>query len=94
LNVLHDIAYLAFQNSAQVIDRSGVEGFVLSQLINGGTGNMMVFYQGVGGFRRSLKRLPERTVTDHGKSSIDSIILSYDADFLLTMVWKKTILFL
>ena len=39
---------LAVQDAAKVVDRGGVERFVLSQFVNGGTGDVVIFDQTIG----------------------------------------------
>lgn len=48
-NIFQDIADAALQNAAQIIDGCGSNGLVFAQLVNGRTGDVVVFNQRVGG---------------------------------------------
>jgi hypothetical protein len=43
-DIFHDLRYGTAQNPAQVIDGGGVQRLVVSQFVQGGTGNAMIFY--------------------------------------------------
>ena len=38
-DVLCDVLDLAVEDAAEIVDRGGVQGFVFSQLVDGGAGN-------------------------------------------------------
>ena len=68
-NILYDPFHRTAEDPAQVIDGGGVYRLVLSQLIDGGAGDPVVFDEGIGGFSALLQLFPERTVTDHNLTS-------------------------
>jgi hypothetical protein len=61
-NVLYDLLDTASENSAQVVKGRGGDGLVISQLVDGGTGNAVLSDQGIGGFAGFVKRIPEWTI--------------------------------
>ena len=91
--VFRNIFKPTIQDSAKVIQRSGVHGLVFSQLINGGTGNTMMVDKRVGGFVGTLQRCPEPIIFNHAIiPSIATMISFYAMVLLLTIVVKKTIM--
>lgn len=42
------------QDTAKIIERSGIHWFVFAEFVDNGTGNVMGVDQGIGGFRRVL----------------------------------------
>ena len=48
-DIFHDILYLTMENDAQIIDGGCVERLVFPDLIDGGAGNVMILYEGIGG---------------------------------------------
>ena len=59
------------QNAAKVIDGGCGDRSILPELVNGRTGNMMVFYQSICGFPGFSQCFPERCIPNH------NIILSF-----------------
>lgn len=49
IHIFHDILYLTMENDAQIIDGGCVERLVFPELIDGGAGNVMILYEGIGG---------------------------------------------
>lgn len=47
------------QYSAKIIDRRGIQRLVISELIDRGTGNSMIFYQCICGFLRFMQGRPK-----------------------------------
>lgn len=61
----HNVFDVAAEDAAEVIDRGGCDGFILSELINGGAGDVMIFDQGIGRFLERGKGFPKGSVNDH-----------------------------
>jgi len=61
-NILHDMLNTAVQDAAEVIDGGGIQGFILAELIQGGTGNAVILGKGVGGFTGCPEGDPEGCV--------------------------------
>ena len=87
-NIAHDPLHRAGKDPAKIIDGGGIQGLVLSELVNGGAGDFVPFDQGVGGFLRSLKGFPKGGIVNHG---ITSGIFYFKVSYL-TMVVKETIM--
>lgn len=91
--IFRNVLKTTIQDSAKVIQRSGVHGLIFTQLIDGGTGNTMVVDKRVGGFVGTLQRRPESVVLYHAIiPSIAAVISFYAMVLLLTIVVKKTIM--
>lgn len=77
----HDVFDVATKDAAEVIDRGGCDGFILSELINGGAGDVMIFDQGIGRFLGRGKGFPKGTVNDHLCTSLPAawnLCMRYD----------------
>lgn len=83
----HNVFDVAAEDAAEVIDRGGCDGFILSELINGGAGDVMIFDQGIGRFLGRGKGFPKRIVNDHLCTSLPAVrnlCMRYDKrNFLL-----------
>ncbi len=69
----HNVFDVATEDAAEVIDRGGCDGFILSELINGGAGDVMILDQGIGRFLGRGKGFPKRIVNDHLCTSLPAI---------------------
>lgn len=63
--ILHDILNAAIQDDAQVVDGGCIQRLVLTQLVNCGTGNVVILDERIGRLGRLLQRCPESIVYDH-----------------------------
>ena len=68
-DVFQNILHPASHDTAKVVDRRGSDRPIFSELVNGGTGNMMVFDQCIGGLRGVVYGFPKTFVADHGSTS-------------------------
>ena len=64
-NVFHNICNGATKNAAQIVDGGGIDGFVFTKFVDGGTGNAVILDQCIGGFGRALQCEPKWPITDH-----------------------------
>ena len=73
-DIFHNALHGASEDAAEVIDGGGVQGLVLTELIDGGTGNPVVFDQCIGGLRRIAQGVPKWSVRYHVTASSRLVI--------------------
>lgn len=83
----HNVFDVAAEDAAEVIDCGGCDRLILSELINGGAGDVMILDQGIGRFLGRGKGFPKRIVNDHLCTSLPAVrnlCMRYDKrNFLL-----------
>ena len=60
LHINEDIFDPAIENAAQIVDFQGADSFIMTQLIDGGAGDVMIFDERIGGFSRAAQVETER----------------------------------
>ena len=73
--VSHDFLYRTIQYPTQIVDGRGVQRFVFSQFIDGGTGQVMFDDQRISRFVRCFERFPKRLINDHPYHLLDYSII-------------------
>ena len=90
--IFHHIGHFAAQNAAKIIDGGGVQGAIVAEFVDGGTGDAMIFDQGVGGLAGGMKRAPKWLVRNQNCHLPPNMGISYGVIAILTIVGKKTII--
>ena len=92
-DILNNVFHAAAKDAAKVIDGGGIHRAIFPQLINGGTGDVMIFDQRVGGFGGGAQSIPKGIKRNHIAASLYVMNISYCVSFILTIVEKKTRIF-
>lgn len=93
-DVFRNVFQLAVQYAANIIQRGGVQGFVLAQFIDGGAGNVVVMNEGIGRLIGILQRYPEAIINYHTVTPPFWMFSFYVMVLILTIVVKKTIIWI
>ena len=68
--VTHHFLNIAVENTTEVVDGGGIDGFIVAQAINGGAGNVVLVNQRVRGFFGLLQGSPEWLICNHTGSPL------------------------
>ena len=69
-NIAQDVADVAVQKHAQVIDGHGAQGFIVAQPVDGGAADPVFIDERIGADAFFLESFPKRCVSDHATSSL------------------------
>ena len=64
-DVFQYLVHLAAEDPAQIVQGRCGDRLVFAQLVDGGAGYMMIFYERIRGFRRFFQGFPEGVVNNH-----------------------------
>ena len=65
VDILEDLFRTAAEQGAKIVQRFGADGFVLPELVQGGTGDIVMVDHSVSRFFRIFKGFPKRCVIYH-----------------------------
>ena len=82
-DVFQYLVHLAAENPAQIVQGRGGDRLVFAQLVDGGAGYMMIFYERIRGFRRFFQGFPEGVVNNHTIASPFLVTVSSCSLFIL-----------